>query len=160
MKKETMNIVNEIIYQQYFMSRNQFHELIEKNNLSEYIALKQIAREKDNELYDGKVYLKDLSLNMQMSNRQMSEMIGNLRDRGLIIWRHDGDGSEGTYVIITEEGRMFIDQQEELFAQYFGNVVEKYGRAKTMKLLGMVKDLQVIMTQEIKEIKNQDGESD
>lgn len=41
-----------------------------------------------------------------------SKIIGNLRDRGLLQWTHDGDGSEGTYVVITEISRATVEKQE------------------------------------------------
>ena len=76
--------------------------------------------------------MKDLAEKMQMTIRQTSKMVGNLRDRGLLLWSHDGNGSEGTYVTITESGKKLLKNQEQILRDYYGKVIEKYGKENVM----------------------------
>ena len=94
-------------------------------SIPEYIALQYIAMEETSDIYSGRVYLKDLADKLQMTMRQISKMVEKLRDVGYVLWSHDGNGSEGTYVTITESGRSLLRAQEETLKKYYGKVFEK-----------------------------------
>ena len=96
-----------------------------------------------------KVYLADIAERMQMPVRQTSALIGRLRDRGFITWTHDGNGSEGTYVQITDLGRKKASEQEEILSGYYGNVIDKFGKENIVHLLQMMNELDSIMSEEI-----------
>ncbi|MGN0315613.1 MAG: hypothetical protein ACI4EG_12625 [Fusicatenibacter sp.] len=50
---------------------------------------------------------------MQLTMRQTSKMVEKLKDRGLVLWTYDGNGSEGTYVTVTETGeKLFREIQK------------------------------------------------
>ena len=85
-------------------------------------------------------------------------MIGKLRDKGLLTWAHDGDGSEGTYVTITESGKNLLCEQEEILKKYYGNVIEKFGKEKLIQLLQLMKELETIMSGEFEELEEKDEE--
>ena len=61
---------------------------------------------------------------MQVPIRQISKIVGQLRDRGLVKWSYDGAGDEGTYVVITEDGSGLITDQENKLRDYYGRVIE------------------------------------
>ena len=84
--------------------------------------------------------------------RQTSNMIGKLRDRGLVLWSHDGNGSEGTYVTITETGQKLLEEQEAILKQYYGKVIDKFGKEKLIQLLQLMMELETIMSSEIEEV--------
>ena len=75
-------------------------------------------------------------------------MAGKLRDAGYVVWSHDGDGSEGTYVTITESGQSIIRNQEELLKSYYGHVIDKFGKDNLLQLLRLMKQLETIMSSE------------
>ena len=79
-------------------------------------------------------------------------MIGNLRDKGLVTWSHDGNGSEGTYVTITEMGQKLLTEQEEILKAYYGKVIEKFGKDNLIQLLQLMKQLETVMSSEIEEM--------
>ena len=83
-----------------------------------------------------------------MTMRQVSNMAGKLRDAGYVVWSHDGDGSEGTYVTITESGQSIIRNQEELLKSYYGHVIDKFGKDNLLQLLRLMKQLETIMSSE------------
>ena len=98
---------------------------------------------------------------MQLTIRQTSKMIGKLRDRGLVVWSHDGNGSDGTYVTITENGQKLLKTQEEILKNYYEKVIGKFGKDNMIHLLQMVKQLETIMSSEMEEWEEEaDGEFD
>ena len=148
-KSNIVDLTNELIYRKFLMNngqRQQFKDL----NMPEYIALHIIAKTASEELiYSGKTYLKDLADKMQLSIRQISKMVSELRDRGLLTWSHDGDGTDGTYVVITESGSELMCQQEHMLNDYYGRVIKKYGPDNLIHLLQMMKELETVMSSEL-----------
>lgn len=81
---------------------------------------------------------------------------GALRDRGLITWSHDGDGSEGTYLSITETGKELVAKNEEILKKYYGRVIEKYGKEDMIQLLQLIKKLETVAQSEFEEIEEEE----
>lgn len=152
-----MKLSNELTYQRYLMNRGQIREFLKKISIQEYIALYYIAlNSDDSDIYSGRTYLKELSEKMQLSIRKTSKMIGKLRDQGFVLWSHDGNGSEGTYVTITEEGRKLMQGQKKMLNEYHGRVIQKYGVENLIQLLQMMKQLETVMSTEIEQLKGED----
>lgn len=148
-KKEIdiLKLGNELTFRRYLFSKAQVARVL---NVPDYIALHIIKETgSEQEIYGGKTYLKDLSEKMQMTIRQTSKLVGGLKDRGLIKWLHDGDGSDGTYVVITEEGLKLLKQQQNAFKEYYGKVIDKFGRDNLIQLLNLMKQLETVMSSEL-----------
>lgn len=145
-------LINEFVYQRYVMNNSHIRQYFKELNIPEYIALNNIAETASHEsIYSGKTYLKDLSDKMQIPIRRISKIIGALRDRGLVNWSYDGDGDDGTYVVITEEGLALINNQEKTLNDYYGRVIEKYGIDNMIQLLQMMKRLETVMSRELED---------
>ena len=101
-------------------------------------------------------------MKLQMSMRQISKMIERLRDMGYLVWSHDGDGSEGTYVTITESGRELLKEQEETMKLYYSKVFEKFGKDNMIQLLQLMKQLETVMSSEMEnlEVETDEYEAD
>ena len=129
-------------------------------SIPEYIALQYIAMEETSSIYSGRTYLKDLADKLQMTMRQVSKMVEKLRDAGYVVWSHDGNGSEGTYVTITESGQRMLKNQEEILKEYYGKVFETFGKDNLIQLLSLMKQLETVMSSEMEKLegdKNDDG---
>ena len=133
-----------------------------KMSIPEYIALHHIVSEEEaSDIYSGRTYLKDLSVKLQMTMRHTSKMIEKLRDMGYVLWSHDGNGSEGTYVTITDSGRKLLKEQENLLKHYYGKVFEKFGKENLIQLLQLMKQLETVMSSEMEKLdKNETGENE
>ena len=143
---------NELTYHRYLMNRGKVKDFFEQMSIPEYIALHTIEKNSaESDIYEGRTYLKELSEKMQLTIRQTSKMIGSLRDRGLVMWSHDGNGSEGTYVTITENGQKLLKTQEEILKSYYEKVIGKFGKDNMIHLLQMMKQLETIMSSEMEE---------
>lgn len=149
---EVGELSNELIYRHYLMNKGKVSELFQKVTIPEYIVLHIIESEsRKTTIYSGRTYLKDLSEKMQLTIRQTSNMISNLKNRGLVLWSHDGDGSEGTYVTITDMGKRLLDEQEKNLKNYYGKVIQKFGKQNLINLLQLMKQLDTVMSSELEE---------
>ena len=79
-------------------------------------------------------------------------MIGAMRDRGLLKWVHDGNGSDGTYVTVTPSGRELFTQQEKTMKELYERVIERFGADNLIQLLNLIKELETHMESEIEEM--------
>lgn len=144
---DVLKLGNELTLRKYLFSKPQITRVL---SAPDYIALHIIKETGDaQEIYEGRTYLKDLSEKMQMTIRQTSKMVGSLKDRGLVKWLHDGNGSEGTYVTITDEGARLLEQQQTVFKDYYGKVIDKFGGDNLIQLLNLMKQLETVMSSEL-----------
>lgn len=141
---------NELTYRKYLFNKDQVRKFFEELSIPEYIALHIILEtEMEAGIYSGRTYLQDLAEKMQLTIRQTSRMVGALKERGLLTWSHDGDGSEGTYVMITDSGKKLLAKEEEILKEYYGRVIEKYGKDNLIQLLQLMKQLETVMSAEM-----------
>ena len=146
--KETdvLKLGNEFTLRRYLFNKPQVSQVL---NEADYILLHIIMETaREHEIYEGKTYLKDLSEKMMLTIRQTSKLISKLKERGLVKWSHDGDGNEGTYVTITDEGRKLMEQQQSVYKEYYGNVINKFGKDNLIELLNLMKQLETVMYSE------------
>ena len=159
-KTDIMKLSNELTYQRHLFNREYRKDIFMKMSIPEYIALQYIAMEETSSIYSGRTYLKDLADKLQMTMRQVSKMVEKLRDAGYVVWSHDGNGSEGTYVTITESGQRMLKNQEEILKEYYGKVFETFGKDNLIQLLSLMKQLETVMSSEMEKLegdKNDDG---
>lgn len=148
-KNEIAKLAYELTYHRYLMNKGKARNLFIELEISEYIALHSIARvASDKNDLSQKTYLSDLAEQLEMSISGVSKMITRLKDRGLVLWSHDGDGSEGTYVVITESGINAMSQQEAVLSDYYSRVIDKFGHDNLIKLLQQMEKLEEIMDTE------------
>lgn len=149
-KANIAELANELIYRRYLIHHGRLPQHCKELNLPEYIAMHLIAEETSAEEADSeKLYLEALSNKMQLSIRPVSKIAGELRDRGLVTWSHDGSGSDGTYVTVTETGLRLIREQEQALEDYYTRVIKAYGRDNMVQLLHMMKQLEDVMQNEL-----------
>ena len=145
-KTDSHDLIHEFIYHKYLINGERMLQHFRDLNTPEYIALHVIQRIAEDHLNDGdRVYLKDISEDMELPISRMSEIAGKLRDKGLIIWEHDGDGNDGTYVRITDSGYELVRSQDKKLRNYYGKVIEEYGEENMIELLKMMKRLEKVI---------------
>lgn len=152
-ERDIAKLANEFIYHKYLFGKNKLNDFFHDLSIHEYIILYMMKENKENGC--EKTYLKDLSEKMQVAMSHMSKMIGDLKEQGLLLWTHDGDGSEGTYVTITDFGEKMLDQHENTLKEYFENVIHCYGKENLVQLLSLMRELDSVMKKEFRKI---DGE--
>ena len=156
-KMDALKLGNELTTRRYLFNKVQVSKAL---NVPDYIAMRIImGTEESGDIYDGRTYLTDISDKMQITIRQASKMISGLKDRGLVKWVHDGNGSEGTYVTITESGRQLFLQQEKMIKEFYEKVIEKFGEDNLGQLLNLMKQLETYMESEMEEMGLVDDET-
>ena len=149
-KDELERLSHELTYRRYMMDKGKIRSLFKDIRIPEYIALYSIAQDGENSsIYGERTYLKELSEKMELSMRQTSKMVGELRDRGLVTWSHDGNGKDGTYVTITENGRKLLENQETIVKKFYSRVIDSFGKENLIRLLELMKQLETVMSSEI-----------
>lgn len=144
---------HELTYHKYLLNNDKIRSFFQKLSIPEYLAMHIIEEsELTDDIYAGRTYLKDIADKMQRSVRQISRMVKALQERGLVVWSHDGDGSEGTYVTITDSGRKMLEEEEAALKKYYGRVITNYGRENLVQLLQLMKQLETVMSTEFEEM--------
>lgn len=147
-KNDITKLSNELTYHRYMINQKQVASLFEDISIPQYIALHSIAKSiSDKEI--EKTYLKDIADELEIPISNVSKMIAELRERGLVLWEHEGNGSEGTYVTITESGIRLMNQQQTILKNYYSRVIEKFGEDKLVLLLKLMKELEDAMDYEL-----------
>ena len=148
-RNDIATLAYELTYHRYLMNKGKARNLFVDLEISEYIALHSIARvASDKKDLSQKTYLSDLAEQLEMSIFGVSKMITRLKERGLVLWSHDGDGSDGTYVVITESGINAMSRQEEVLGDYYSRVIDKFGHDNLIQLLQQMEKLEEIMDTE------------
>ncbi len=152
-ESDIWKLSHELTYHKYLLNNDKIRSFFQKLSIPEYLAMHIIKEsEQTDDIYAGRTYLKDIADKMQRSVRQTSRMVKTLQERGLVAWSHDGDGSEGTYVTITEAGSRMLQEEEEALKKYYGRVITSYGRENLLHLLQLMKQLETVMSTEFEEM--------
>ena len=147
-RKEFNELASEITYRRYMMDKVNLTKIFPDISTMDYIALWVISRLAEKKPDSDKIYLQDIAADLKVPMNRVSEMIQKLRDKGVLIWTHDGDGSEGTYVKLTASGREAMKKQQEILGSYYRNVIEKFGKEEFVRMLQMLARLERIMDEE------------
>lgn len=158
-KKGLIQLSNELTYHRYMISHKQAEGLFKCLTVPEYIVLQHISHSiigKNND--ENRVYLKDIAEELGMAIPKASKMVRKLNDKGLVTWEHDGNGSDGTYVIITQSGMTLMNEQQNILKNYYSRVINDFGEEKLVTLLQMMKDLEIAMDLELNVGDDENGE--
>lgn len=145
-----MDLVRELTLRKHGFQLREALAFFKNMSIGEYLALSVIRSISENpSVYEGKTYLKDLSEYLGLSIARTSDLVKGLNRRGLLVWDHDGDGSSGTYVVLTDTGRKYLELQEVMLKQFYRKVIENYGQKNLTKLLEMVNQLDDVIGGEL-----------
>lgn len=153
---EVSELTNELTYHRYLMNKDHIKEFLQDVNVPQYVALYNAALLCKGSA-DGRTYLKELAAKMQLTVRQTSRIVGELKDRGLVVWSHDGKGSNGTYVMVTEEGKDLLGNQRNSLKEFYGKVINRFGKEKLQQLLLLMKEMEEIMSSTREEMLEAEG---
>lgn len=148
-KTEISKLAYELTYHSHLLNRDKNRSLFTQLGIPEYILLhsvSQVASEPSGA--PGRAYLKELSQQMGMPMPRLSNMAGRLKEQGLVQWSHDGKGTDGTYLVITDSGRKAMDRQEALLTDYYSRVIGKFGKENLARLVQQMIALEKIMDEE------------
>lgn len=123
----------------YMKKREHLKKVFGKMSLPDFVMLQSIFVLAEKSSYEDKrIYLKILAENMELSIPEMSKVVTLLQDKGYVIWKHDADSHEGTYITVSQSGMRLFQEQRQLLQEYLGSVMEEYGRENTQEFLTML----------------------
>ena len=144
MDKNTINkLAYDLTYQRYLLNKDKANYLFNDLSVGDYVVLHTVL------CFEDKAYLEKLGEKLNLSISKMSNVATNLKNRGLVIWSHDGDGSEGTYLTVTETGLKLMDKHEDKLKNYYERVINRFGLKNTVDLIGKMTALETIMEEEM-----------
>ena len=144
MDKNTINkLAYDLTYQRYLLNKDKANYLFNDLSVGDYVVLHTVL------CFEDKAYLEKLGEKLNLSISKMSNVATNLKNRGLVIWSHDGDGSEGTYLTVTETGLKLMDKQDDKLKNYYERVINRFGLKNTVDLIGKMTALETIMEEEM-----------
>lgn len=153
LEKDLTTLANEITYRKYLLEKVNVKKLFNGISVLDYNAMQAILRfnEKKENVTD-RIYLRELSEELKIPISKVSQMIGRLQENGMVRWKHEGKGEQGTYIEITDRGIEAVKRQQDILKSFYGTVVTRYGIDKFMQMLDMVTELEDIMTDELEKI--------
>lgn len=99
-----------------------------------------------------KIYLKDIVRELNLPMPKVSAIARSLQNKGLVRWTHDGNGEEGTYILLTDTAVTSVQAHRQTLRAYHQRVVAAYGEEKFLHLLGEIAQLEEIMRQEAEKV--------
>lgn len=143
-EKDVLDIANAVTLYSYSIHRLGMQNLFQKLSASDYITLTRIRRATENRESD-RLYLSEIADELSLPIGRVSKTVRLLKERGLVLWTHDGSGSEGTYIQITENGRRMLEEQNEALRRFYEDVINTFGKERFMHLLKELNELEQTM---------------
>lgn len=145
---EITKLIYDLIYHRYMMNKDKNKTIFSKLTLREYIVLHHFLKSSDG--CEVKLYLSNLSQEMNLSIHQISRFATQLRDRGLVRWSHDGDGTDGSYLMVTDVGMKLLDEQEKKLCDYYEKIIGEFGKQEMLAMISELKRFEDIVERENK----------
>lgn len=154
MHDDIVAIANDVTLHSYNISKFGVQQLFHKMTVPDYVALRMLLKNVNDADGKNKIYLADIADMLKLPMGQVSRLARTLQERGLVKWKHDGNGEDGTYIQITDKGVSSAIEQQETLHDFYSGVVEKFGRERFISLFEQLRALEEIMDNEIKHNEN------
>jgi len=92
-----------------------------------------------------KIYLSEVSKELDIPIQRVSAMVKNLQGKGFVYWTHD---KSGTYIKLSELGKETMEAQQHKLMEYFSAIVDRIGMEEFKKILHKMEELEEIMVDE------------
>ena len=123
-----------------------------QENASDEYALIWLLSKHTKDTGSEKIYLKDIVRELNLPMPKASAIARSLQNKGLVRWTHDGNGEEGTYILLTDTAVTSVQAHRQTLRAYHQRVVAAYGEEKFLHLLGEIAQLEEIMRQEAEKV--------
>ena len=137
---DTLDLFNELMFQKFAVDRTSLIHRMMGLSVLAYVALFYIEEETRLDDQD-KVFVRDLSDHLTISMMETAKIVDELQEQELVDRAYEGDGSEGTYVYLTEHGKAACNKQRCAVVKKYRHVVEQFGKDRLVELLRMLEDL-------------------
>lgn len=155
-KEDLMELANRMIHLRYSMDSNHMEKVFRDISISDYLVLHTLSRKMGIHQPEARVYLSEISKELDIPINRVSRMVQNLQNKGYVYWEHD---AQGTYIYMSETGDAAMKNQQAILRQFFGNVIERMGRDQFVEILDMMYQMELIIEAEAEKLPDvrQDG---
>ncbi len=143
-KNRLTDLSNEMLFSRILLDRDSLKWLFGDLLPGEYMML--VMTEKME-----KAYLQSLNYLTQYGIPAISRMARHLKEKGYVVWTHDGDGSEGTYLMLTNSGKQQLENMEEMTTSYYARVIDQFGEDKCREFASMARRMAELLKDEMKD---------
>ncbi len=139
-ENELLELGDRMIRLRYSMDSTYMSALFQDISISDYLVLSNLARRMG--IHEEKVYLSDISKELDQPITRVSRLVQNLQNKGYVYWNHD---SRGTYIYLSETGHDVMKDQQQTLRDFFQRVIERMGRDEFASLLDQMQQLEDVM---------------
>ena len=157
-QEELMDVGNRLMHLRYSIDSDHLELVFSEITLPDYMILLRFARRLGIYKLETKIYLKEICAEMNLPMTQVSRMVQNLQSKGYVYWQHDEDGSEGTYIYLSETGAEKMRQQQKILEDYFSHIVKRIGHDKMIQVLDLMEKLEGVMEEEAEKLRKTENE--
>lgn len=144
---DTLDLFNELMFKKFAVDRSHLIHKMMGLSVSEYVVLFAIEEHLRLDNKD-RIYVKDIANHFNISLMETSKIVDELQEQGLVQRAYQGDGSAGTYVSLTEDGKVACEKQRKAVVKKYHYVVDQFGKDRLVELLRMLEDLDKIIHME------------
>ncbi|MCC8081945.1 MAG: hypothetical protein LIO80_08085 [Lachnospiraceae bacterium] len=155
-EKEMLDLGDRIISTHYSMDVDHLNLVFRDISMADYMILAKLGHRMGFNKPETRVYLSEISKELDRPINRVSQMVQNLQDKGYIYWEHDQEQRKGTYIYISETGREAMIRQQEILRKYCGNIIERLGQETVVKILDMMHQLETVMEDEAQKLLDED----
>lgn len=121
-------------------------------NASDEYALIWLLSKHTQDTGSEKIYLKDMVRELNLPLPKVTAIARSLQSKGLVRWTHDGNGEEGTYILLTDTALTSVQARRQTLRRYHQQVVAAFGEERFLHLLGEIAQLEEILRQEAEKV--------
>lgn len=126
--------------------------LLQRISAVDHVAIWLTVKQDELSGEGKKIYLSDISEKLDLPLAKVSKIVKELQERGLVIWEHDGNGEDGTYVLMTEKGVQAAQERKKTVERIYQNVIQQFGEIRFAALIKELLELDEIMSAEIEKM--------
>lgn len=151
-QEELMDLGNRLMHLRYSMDSEHMGIIFSEISMPDYMILVMLSRKLGIHEPEAKVYLSEISTELNLPITRVSKLVQNLQEKGYVYWQHDEDGSRGTYIYLSETGGELIKNQQEILHKFVKQVIERMGYEKFVQVLELMHELETVMEEEAEKL--------
>ncbi|MCC8018119.1 MAG: helix-turn-helix domain-containing protein [Lachnospiraceae bacterium] len=144
-KEELMVLANRMIRLRYSIDSNHMEKVFRDISIADYVVLMRLSRKMGIHEPEAKVYLSDISKELEIPINRVSQMVQNLQNKGYVYWEHD---VQGTYIYLSEIGSEAMKKQQTILSKFIRNVIDRMGWEEFVHVLDEMNELELIIEAE------------
>ena len=135
----------------YPRGKMQINRLFDHVSFADYAILWFMSTYGKPGSHPDKIYLNQITERTGMPMHVVSDMVRRLNEHDLIVWTHDGNWEEGTYVQLSENGNRAIGEQIAMLESFHEGVIEEFGEDRFLHLLQEMGELEELLHRKMEE---------